>query len=183
MTQIDENKQNEEQILENDLTDLQEEISDLEETLEENENTTKKESQEVLKLKELLARTQADYQNFKMRSERDREDMIFFLKYDIFKKILPRIDDLERMIKNTPENDKAGAIYEWILVLEKSLKRDLENLWVKPFDSIGQEVNPDMHEVMTQIPSEKPWIIVDEFEKWYMLWDRVLRVAKVIVGM
>jgi molecular chaperone GrpE len=112
MTQIDENKQNEEQILENDLTDLQEEISDLEETLEENENTTKEESQEVLKLKELLARTQADYQNFKFRSERDREDMIFFLKYDIFKKILPRIDDLERMIKNTPENDKAGAIYE-----------------------------------------------------------------------
>lgn len=134
-----------------------------------------------MKLKELLARTQADYQNFKMRSERDREDMIFFLKYDIFKKILPRVDDLERMIKNTPENEKAWALFQWVLALEKALKRDLDTLWVKPFDSIWNEIDPSKHEVMTQIPSETPWIIVDEFEKWYILGDRVLRVAKVIV--
>ena len=100
---------------------------------------------------------------------------------DIFKKILPRIDDLERMIKNTPEEQKNGALYEWILVLEKSLKRDLEALWVQQYDSLWKEVNPDLHEVMTQIPSETPWVIVDEFEKGYMLGERVLRVAKVIV--
>lgn len=182
MTVKDENTQNEEQILENDLESLQEEISELEEISEENENISKSESDEILKLKELLTRTQADYQNFKMRSERDREDMIFFLKYDIFKKILPRIDDLERIIKNTPEEQKTLALYEWVLVLEKSLKRDLDAMWVKPFDSVWSEVDPNKHEVMTQIPSENPWIIVDEFEKWYMLGDRVLRVAKVIVG-
>lgn len=182
MTQKDENKQNEQQILENDLSHLQDEISELEELSEENENIPQKESDEIVKLKELLARTQADYQNFKMRSERDREDMIFFLKYDIFKKILPRVDDLERMIKNTPEEQRNGTIYEGILVLEKSLIRDLETLWVKSFESIWKEVNPDLHEVMTQVPSETPWVIVDEFEKGYMLWERVLRVAKVIVG-
>lgn len=178
MTGHDENTNQE--ILENDFTDIQEEISQIEETGEENKNTTQ-ESDEIAKLKEILARTQADYQNFKMRSERDREDMIFFLKYDIFKKILPRIDDLERMIKNTPEEQKNGALYEWILVLEKSLKRDLEALWVQQYDSLWKEVNPDLHEVMTQIPSETPWVIVDEFEKGYMLGERVLRVAKVIV--
>lgn len=178
MIQHDENTNQE--ILENDFTDIQEEISQIEETGEENKNTTQ-ESDEIVKLKEILARTQADYQNFKMRSERDREDMIFFLKYDIFKKILPRIDDLERMIKNTPEEQKNGALYEWILVLEKSLKRDLEALWVQQYDSLWKEVNPDLHEVMTQIPSETPWVIVDEFEKGYMLGERVLRVAKVIV--
>ncbi len=181
MTQYDENKQNEDQVLENDLQELQEEISELEWISEENMKETKAEDDEIWKLKEILARTQADYQNFKMRSERDREDMIFFLKYDIFKKILPRIDDLERMIKNTPEEQRSGAIYEGILVLEKALKKDLENMWVKPFESTWKEVNPDMHEVMTQIPSETPWVIVDEFEKGYMLWERVLRVAKVIV--
>lgn len=179
MIQHDENTNQE--ILENDFTDIQEEISQIEETGEENKNTTQ-ESDEIVKLKEILARTQADYQNFKMRSERDREDMIFFLKYDIFKKILPRIDDLERMIKNTPDEQKTWAVYEWILVLEKSLKRDLEALWVQQYDSLWKEVNPDLHEVMTQIPSETPWVIVDEFEKGYMLGERVLRVAKVIVG-
>lgn len=179
MTGHDENTNQE--ILENDFTDVQEEISEIEEAREENKNTTQ-ESDEIAKLKEILARTQADYQNFKMRNERDREDMIFFLKYDIFKKILPRIDDLERMIKNTPDEQKTWAVYEWILVLEKSFKRDLEALWVQSFESIWQVVNPDLHEVMTQIPSETPWVIVDEFEKGYMLGERVLRVAKVIVG-
>lgn len=178
MTGHDENTNQE--ILENDFTDIQEEISQIEETGEENKNTPQ-ESDEIAKIKELLARTQADYQNFKMRNERDREDMIFFLKYDIFKKILPRIDDLERMIKNTPEEQKKGALYEGVLVLEKSLKRDLEVLWVKQYESLWKEVNPDLHEVMTQIPSETPWVIVDEFEKGYMLGERVLRVAKVIV--
>jgi len=172
----------EEEKLDNDLSQLQEEISELEEITENKEKELEIENEELLKLKELLARTQADYQNFKMRSERDREDMIFFLKYDIFKKILPRVDDLERMIKNTPEEQKSWALYEWILALEKALKRDLDNLWVKPFKSIWDEVNPEKHEVMTQVPSDAPWIIIDEFEKWYMLWDRILRVAKVIVG-
>jgi len=97
----------EEEKLDNDLSQLQEEISELEEITENKEKELEIENEELLKLKELLARTQADYQNFKMRSERDREDMIFFLKYDIFKKILPRVDDLERMIKNTPEEQKS----------------------------------------------------------------------------
>lgn len=182
MTQKDENITQEEQVLDNDLSELQEEISELEGISEENEKTFKSENDEIVKLKELLTRTQADYQNFKFRSERDRDDMMFFLKYDIFKKILPRIDDLERMIKNTPEDQKNWALYEWVLALEKALKRDLDNLWVKPFVSVWDEVNPNKHEVMTQIPSETPWVIVDEFEKGYMLGDRVLRVAKVIVG-
>jgi len=106
---------------------------------------------------------------------------MFFLKSDILGKILPRIDDLERMLKNTPEDMRSGALYEWILALEKSLKKDLSDLGVKAFESLGQPVDPNKHEVMTQVPSEQIGLIVDEFEKWYMLWDRVLRVAKVVV--
>ncbi len=180
MTDVNEKMQ--EEILESELQDL-EEAQDAQEIQEENTSWDDNATDEVMKLKEQLARTQADYANFKMRSERDRQDMIFFLKYDIFKKILPRIDDLERMIKNTPEDQRVWALYEAILAQEKAFKKDLENLWVVAFESLGQEVDPDKHEVMTQIPSQTPGKIVDEFEKWYMLGERVLRVAKVIVGM
>jgi molecular chaperone GrpE len=62
--------------------------------------------QEDEKCRDVLARTMADFDNFKKRTERDKQDMIFFLKSDLFKKILPRIDDLERIIKNTPENEQ-----------------------------------------------------------------------------
>jgi len=54
----------------------------------------------------------ADFDNFKKRTERDKTEMIFFLKQDIFKKILPRLDDLDRMIKNTPEDLMNNALFE-----------------------------------------------------------------------
>ena len=137
--------------------------------------------EKITKLQDALARVQADFDNFKKRTERDRDDMIFFLKLDIFKKILPRVDDLDRIIHNTPEADKKWALYEGIISMQKALTKDLEKLGVQPFESKGQLLNPDMHEVMTQIPWEEG-IVIDEFEKWYLLWDRVLRVAKVVVG-
>jgi len=60
----------------------------------------------------MLAKVSADFDNYKKRVERDKIDMIFFLKNDILKKILPRVDDLDRIIKNTPEDLKNNALYE-----------------------------------------------------------------------
>ena len=131
--------------------------------------------------KDRLLRTMADFENFKKRVERDKQDMIFFLKTDILKKILPRLDDLERIISNTPEEMRIWVLFEWILSLEKKFKGDIETLWIKSFISKWQQVDPDKHDVMTTIPWQSEWIIFDEFEKWYMLWDRVLRHAKVVV--
>ena len=128
-----------------------------------------------------LAKVMADYENFKKRTERDKTDMIFFLKSDILKKILPRLDDLERIIKNTPEELKENALFEGVVSMQTKLVSDLEKMWVVWFNSLWEEVNPDMHDVMTTVPGQKEWIIFDEFEKWYKLWDKVLRHAKVVV--
>jgi len=138
-------------------------------------------SPEDEKCKDALARTMADFENFKKRTERDRDDMIFFLKQDIFKKILPRLDDLERIIKNTPKELQDNPLFEGVISMESKLVADLDKMWVKAFDSKWKEVNPDMHDVMTTVPGKKEWIIFDEFEKGYKLNDRVLRHAKVIV--
>ncbi len=145
------------------------------------ENELEDTDSECGKLKEAFTRQQADFNNFKKRVERDRDDMIFFLKADILKKILPRIDDLQRIISQTPEEEKNWTVYTWIVSIEKKLVSDLERMWVRTFDSKWDLINIDKHEVMTQIPWED-WIILDEFEKWYMIGDRVLRVAKVVVG-
>jgi molecular chaperone GrpE len=174
-----------EEILEDDIdtqtsqeTDLYEEQEDI---IEEQGEEIQKDESEIIKLKDMLARNQADFDNFKKRTERDKDDMVFFLKLDIFKKILPRLDDLERIIKNTPEDIASWALFEWVITLQKQLLKDITKMWVIVFESIGEEVNPDKHEVMTQVPWEE-WKIIDEFEKWYMLGERVLRVAKVVVG-
>jgi molecular chaperone GrpE (heat shock protein) len=54
-------------------------------------------------------------------------------------------------------------------------------MWVKSFNSLGEEVDPDKHDVMTTVPWKEEWIVFDEFEKWYELDWRVLRHAKVVV--
>jgi len=54
-------------------------------------------------------------------------------------------------------------------------------MWVKPFTSKWEKVDPEKHDVMTTVPWQKEWVIFDEFEKWFMLNDRVLRHAKVVV--
>ena len=130
--------------------------------------------------KDKYIKLQADFENFKSRIAREKDDMIFFLKQDILLKILPRVDDLERIIANTPVEEKNTSVYEGVVAMEKKIKDDLEKLWVKTFSSKWEEVNPDRHEVMTTMPWKKEWVICDEFEKWYELNWRVLRHAKVV---
>lgn len=168
-------------ILEEDiLEEMQTEIENMD-NFEENLEQKEQESEKNDKTKELLAKTMADFENYKKRMERDKQEMIFFLKADILKKILPRIDDMERILKNTPEDLKSNPLFEWVVSMQKKLLEDLEKMWIKPFDSIWQEINPDFHDVMTVVPGQKSGIIFDEFEKWYLLDDKVLRHAKVIV--
>jgi len=132
-------------------------------------------------LKAALAKSQADYENFKKRTARDKDEMVFFIKSKIINPILKRVDDIERIIKNTPDNEKETTIFKAIESLEKALKKDLSDMWVVEFKSIWEEVDPNKHDVMTQVPGKKENIICDEFEKWYSLDWKVLRVAKVIV--
>lgn len=181
-------KDEKDNIEEQDLVEeMQEEIEEIENEEGEIDEEKLEEAQtgwvsEIDKLKDTLARSQADFVNFQQRTARDKEDMIFFLKSDILKKVLPRIDDLQRMIHNTPEEMKIGALYEGIVSMETKLLSDLDKMGVKSFDSKWSEVNPDKHDVMTTVPGQKEWIIFDEFEKGYNLGDKVLRHAKVVVG-
>ncbi len=158
------------------------EVESIQEVAEENLSTPPitDENSELESIKQALARQQADYENFKKRVERDRQDMMFFLRSDIILKILPRVDDLERIISSTPEEQRNTSFFQGIEAIYTTFVKDLEKMEVLPFSSKGQRVNPDMHEVMTQAPGEEG-VILEEFVRWYMLWGRVLRHAKVVV--
>ena len=177
MSNKDKNTIEEDDILEN----IEEEIEKMEKDEESEKPSEASQSPEVDKTKDILTKTLADFDNYKKRVERDKKDMIFFLKSDILKKILPRVDDLERIIKNTPKDFQENIVFEWVVSLHKKLLQDLESLWVVPFDSIWKQVDPEFHDVMTVAPGWESGIIFDEFEKWYLLEWKVLRHAKVIV--
>ena len=137
-------------------------------------------SDQIAQLQASLARSQADYANLLMRVERDKADMAFFLSAKMLAPLLTQIDNLERAVtlKTGVEGD---TFIDGIRSILSGFQKFLESQGVTAFVSIGQEVDPDRHDVMTEMPGESGKI-VQEFERGYMLRDRVLRHAKVIVG-
>ena len=123
---------------------------------------------------------QADYQNLVKRHDRDTAELGFILIAPVMKKLLPTLDNLERALESKkdvtddPWINGIRSTYEWLV-------KTLDSLGVKPFVSLWKEVDSELHDVMTQGPW-KEGVIVAEMEKWYMLHDRVLRHAKVVVG-
>ena len=135
---------------------------------------------EIEKLRDSLARSQADYQNLVMRSDRDKADMIHFLSAKIILPLLSHIDNLERAVK-LKEWVEWDAFFDGVRSVWNWFQKYLESQWVASFGSIGNEVDLEKHDVMAEMVGESGKII-QELEKWYTLWWRVIRHAKVVVG-
>jgi molecular chaperone GrpE len=118
---------------------------------------------ELQKLKDTLARAQADYANLVMRNERDKSEMIGYISRKIFTPLLTQIDHLERAValKSTIEGD---TFVDGIRTILSSLQKYLETQGVVPMVSVGEQVDPTRHDVMTQTPGADG-VIVSEFEK------------------
>lgn len=145
-----------------------------------NESIPTNDSDEIGRLKASLARAQADYQNLQMRVERDKADMVYFLSAKLLLPLLKEVDNLERAVK-LKEGVDGDAFVDGVRSVFGGMTKYLESQWVKSFVSVGQEVDPERHDVMTEGPGESGKI-TQEFEKGYTLGDRVLRHAKVVVG-
>jgi molecular chaperone GrpE len=98
-------EQIEEEVLEEQVEEELEEVKNEDGYINE-EQVEEELSPEEESFKDKYIKLQADFENFKARTDREKSDMIFFLKQDILLKVLPRLDDLERMLKNTPEEDR-----------------------------------------------------------------------------
>lgn len=134
----------------------------------------------ITELRASLARSQADYQNLLMRVDRDKAEMIHFLSAKIFTPLLTQIDHLDRAVK-IKEGVEGDTFVDGVRNLQNGLEKYLESQGVTAFTSVGQEVDPDRHDVLSQADGSEGKI-VSEFEKGYTLGDRVIRHAKVIVG-
>lgn len=132
-------------------------------------------------LKNLYARSQADYQNLLRRNESERVELGKFLTKKILSHIFPLVDNLERATANVPESLKNETWTQGIVAMRDQIQKELKLLWVEAFESVNTEPNPDLHEVLGQIPGKENTIVA-EVEKGYTLHGEVLRHAKVMVG-
>ena len=126
-------------------------------------------------------RSQAEFQNYKRRVERDNELMHAHMKGEIVKKILPVLDDLERAMKNRPANEPWADGIELIM---RKFQTILEGENVKKIEAEGVEFNPNFHEAISNEPSDEveSGYVIAVVQNGYMLGERVIRPALVRVA-
>ena len=126
-------------------------------------------------------RSQADFQNYKKRLERDNELMYTSMKGDIIKKVLPALDDLERALQNHRPDDPWA---DGIELIARKLQNMLESEGVKKIEALGAEFDPKFHEAISHEPADgaKSGHVIGIVQNGYMLGERVIRPAMVRVA-
>lgn len=138
-------------------------------------------STELAALKDSHLRTLAEYDNYRKRSQREKEATYGDAKANTLKLILPAIDNLERALENT--SDDVEVYRKGVEMTVTQLKEILKNMEVESFGQVGDEFDPNIHSaVMTVESDELPEnCVAAVFEKGYKMGDRILRFATVQV--
>ena len=139
---------------------------------------------ELAESKDKYLRLYAEFENHRRRTAKEKLEMISAANEQIIKALIPVVDDFERAeksIKDLSEKDASG-----ILLIYQKLKKVLDQFGVKAMEvKVKGDFNADLHEAITQVPvqdASQKGKIVDVVEKGYLLNDKVIRFAKVVVG-
>ena len=133
--------------------------------------------------KTLYALTLADFDNYKKRAARDREDTYRYAEMDILKDVLPAVDNLQLALDNAKEKAEDPFVKGVRLVYDTLLK-SLKDHGAEPFDSVGKELDTEKMEAIATLPSadiEEGKVSIESKKGW-MLKDKVLRPAQVVVS-
>jgi molecular chaperone GrpE len=178
-------------------TDMNLEKEQANEMVENNETNQPENNQEdpALKIAELQAkaddandkylRLYSEFDNFRKRTAKERLDLIATAGQDVFKIIIPLLDDFERAIKNNESTEDLEAVKEGFKQIYNKTLSSANSKGLEAIISTGSAFDADLHEAITNIPAPSEDMkgkVVDEVEKAYKLNGKVIRFAKVIVG-
>ena len=140
--------------------------------------------EEVVDYQEKYLRLYAEFDNFRKRTMRERVDLIRTASQDVIVTMLPLLDDFTRAKDNG--NDDIQAMKEGMALIHTKLESTLSSKGLKLMEvKSGDDFNVDFHEAITNIPAPSPKLkgkVVDVVENGYILGDKVLRYAKVVIG-
>jgi len=163
--------------LEEDRKGKEREIEELKRKLEETEKEAKDHYERLL-------RVAADFENYKKRAGKEKEEWVKFANEDLLKAILPFIDNLERAVNHAEKVKDTGVMIEGVRLTLQQLLQILNKFGVSPIESIGKPFDPMFHEAMLMVETDQrePNEVVEEFQRGYLLNDRLLRPATVSVS-
>jgi molecular chaperone GrpE len=143
----------------------------------------KKLQDELAEAKDKYLRLYAEFENHRRRTAKEKIELIQSGGEQILKALLPVADDFDRAEKSYKE--KSDKELEGFFLIQNKFKKILEQQSVKEMDMTSKEFNPDLHEAITQAAAPSGSLkgkIIDVLEKGYMLNEKVMRHAKVVIG-
>jgi molecular chaperone GrpE len=126
-------------------------------------------------------RAQADFTNFKRRTEQEKEEIGKFANSLLVVSLLPVLDDLERALDSVSDDIAELSWVDGIKLIERKLQGILEAQGLSPIETVGELFDPYLHEAVRQ-DDGKEGVIVEELHKGYKFNERVIRPSMVVVG-
>ncbi len=153
-------------------------IKELKATVEEKEI-------EIQEAKDKYIRLYAEFDNYKKRTTKERYDMILTAGKDTIASLLPVIDDFDRAKKSADDENSNEAFSEGVTLVYNKLHNIMKAKGLTSMESTGEIFDPELHEALTEIPApteEMKGKNIDTIETGYLLNDKIIRHAKVVVG-
>lgn len=131
---------------------------------------------ELQEINDKYVRLYAEFENYKKRINKDKEELVRYGNESLIFELLPVIDNLEMALKHSSHDLNTGIV-QGVEITLKELQRVLEIFGLSPIDASGKPFDPTVHHAMTQVERDdvEEKTVVEEFRKGYMLWDKVLR--------
>jgi len=133
---------------------------------------------------DLVKRTQADFENYQKRAQRDAVQERKYAHASLAADLLPALDNLERATAAAKQAGDEGALVQGVLMVQSQLLEILKRHGITPIDAQGKPFDPNLHQAVNQMPSAAfpPGTVIKVLEQGFMIHDRVLRPARVTVS-
>lgn len=183
----------------------EEEIKDAVETVEDTEDTTAAENpknadesedskdsekleldkanEQIAALSDKLIRNAAEFDNYKKRTAREKEDFYKSAVCETVAPLLPVLDNLERAVAAAEDSGESGSVLDGVKMVKKQFEDALKSIGVEPIEAVGEQFDPEKHNaVMTADSDEDENTVLEEFQKGYIYRDKVVRHSMVKVS-
>jgi molecular chaperone GrpE len=140
--------------------------------------------QERERFRELALRTRADFENYQKRQQRELAQERLYAHLPLARDLLTALDNLDRAIAEARKAGETGPLSQGVVMVQNQLLDALRRHGITPIEAQGQPFDPNLHEAVMQQPSTEvpPMTVLQVLENGYMIRERVLRPARVIVS-
>ncbi len=139
--------------------------------------------EKIAELEDRVKRQLAEFENFRNRTEKEKQAMFETGAKSVIEKILPVIDNFERGLATVPEEQQSDPFVDGMNKIYKQMMKELENIGVKPIEAVGCEFDPNLHNAVMQVENEEleSGTVAQELQKGYTYRDSVVRHSMVSV--